>query len=92
MYRSNFHTKMIIFNIFNQLKHIPSKALVAQWEHPLSCGWLGRGGRGCGGGMEDRYVWGRGVGKVVKLEVGAGGMGRGGGDQLSQDCSFYSSE
>ena len=33
---SNFHTKLIIFDIFNQLKHIPSKALVAQWVHPLS--------------------------------------------------------
>ena len=35
MYHANFCTKMIIFNIFNQLKHIPLKALVAQWVHPL---------------------------------------------------------
>ena len=27
---------MIISNIFNQLKHIPLKALVAQWVHPLT--------------------------------------------------------
>ena len=31
MDQSNFHKMKIIFNIFNQLKHIPSKALVAQW-------------------------------------------------------------
>ena len=36
MYHANFHTKMIIVNIFNQLKHIPSKALVAQWVHPFT--------------------------------------------------------
>ena len=35
MFHANFHTKMIIFNICNQLKHIPSKALVAQWVHPF---------------------------------------------------------
>ena len=26
---------MIFLNIFSQLKHIPLKALVAQWVHPL---------------------------------------------------------
>ena len=31
MYHAKSHTKMIIFNIFNQLKHILSKVLVAQW-------------------------------------------------------------
>ena len=36
MYHSNFHTKMITFNILNQLDHIPLKALVAQWVHPLN--------------------------------------------------------
>ena len=35
MYHANFHTKIIIFNSFNQLKYIPSNALVAQWVHPL---------------------------------------------------------
>ena len=35
MYHSNFHTKIILFNIFNQLKHIPLKALVAEWIHPF---------------------------------------------------------
>ena len=33
MYHSNFHTKKIVFDIFNQLKCIPSKALVAHWVH-----------------------------------------------------------
>ena len=38
MYYSNCHrpTKMMIFNISNQLKHILSKALVAQWVHRFS--------------------------------------------------------
>ena len=30
MYHSNFHTKVIILIILNQLKHLPSKALTAQ--------------------------------------------------------------
>ena len=29
MDQANLHTKLIIYNIFNQIKHIPSKALVA---------------------------------------------------------------
>ena len=33
MYHSNFYTKRIFINIFKQLKHIRSKALVAQWVH-----------------------------------------------------------
>ena len=33
---ANVHTKMISFNIFNQLKHIPLKTLVAQWVHPFT--------------------------------------------------------
>ena len=35
MYHSNVYTE-IISNIFNQLKNIPSKALVAQWVHPFT--------------------------------------------------------
>ena len=35
MYHSNFHTTMMIFNILNKLKHISSKALVAQCVHPF---------------------------------------------------------
>ena len=35
MYHVNVHAKMRIFNIFNQLKHIPSKALVAQCVQPF---------------------------------------------------------
>ena len=31
MYQSNFYAKMIICNIFNQLKRILLKALIAQW-------------------------------------------------------------
>ena len=34
MYHTNVDTKMMVFNILNQLKHIPLKALVAQWIHP----------------------------------------------------------
>ena len=34
MYHSNFHTEIIVVDIFNQLKHITSKALVSQWVHP----------------------------------------------------------
>ena len=30
---------MIIFNIFNQLKYIPSTALVAQWVYPYIVGY-----------------------------------------------------
>ena len=33
MHQPNFHTKMTIFDIFIQIKHIPSKAMVAQWVH-----------------------------------------------------------
>ena len=33
MYHSNIHTKIVFLYIFYQLKHIPSKALVAQWVH-----------------------------------------------------------
>ena len=36
MYHAHFHTKLIIFDIFNQLKHIPSQTLVAQLVHPLT--------------------------------------------------------
>ena len=36
MYHSNFHTKTIFFTISNQLKHIPSKTLVAQWVQPFN--------------------------------------------------------
>ena len=35
MYRVNIHTRLIMFDISNQSKHIPSKALVAQWVHPF---------------------------------------------------------
>ena len=35
MYQAIFETKIIISNIFNQLKHVPSNTLVAQWVHPL---------------------------------------------------------
>ena len=38
MYRANVHTKKVISNICNQLKHIPSKAVVAQWIHQFSGG------------------------------------------------------
>ena len=34
MVHSNFSTNMINFDICNQLKHVPLKALVAQWVHP----------------------------------------------------------
>ena len=36
MYHLNFHTEIIISYIFNKLKHILSKALVAQWVHPFT--------------------------------------------------------
>ena len=35
MYQSNSPTKVVIFTIFHQLKHIPPKALVGQWVHPF---------------------------------------------------------
>ena len=34
MYHPNVHTKIIILNTFNQLEHMPPKALGAQWVHP----------------------------------------------------------
>ena len=37
MFQSSFHTKIIIFTIFDQSKYIPSKALIAQCVHPLTC-------------------------------------------------------
>ena len=37
MYHLNFHTKMMIFDIVNHLKHIPLKALIAQWVHSFKC-------------------------------------------------------
>ena len=42
MYHSNFHTKIIIFNIIDKFKHIPSKALVSQWVHPFRFTFSGR--------------------------------------------------
>ena len=36
MYHAKSDTNIIILSIFYQLKHIPSKDLVAQWVHPLS--------------------------------------------------------
>ena len=35
MNQSKFHVQTVIFDIFNQVKHILLKALVAQWVHPL---------------------------------------------------------
>ena len=49
MYHTNFHNKMIVFDIFNQLKHIPS---VAQWDHPFT-------------GRNDDGHWGRASGMKV---------------------------
>ena len=41
MYQLSFHTKKVIFTIFNHLKHIQSKVyLVAQWVHPLGGEWV----------------------------------------------------
>ena len=36
MYHANVHTNMMIFNIFNQLKHIPLESLVTQWVKPFT--------------------------------------------------------
>ena len=36
MYHSNSQSKMRIFNIFYQIKHISLKALVTQWVHPFT--------------------------------------------------------
>ena len=41
MYHSNLYAKMTIQYIFNQLKHILLKALVAQWVHPFMVRRLG---------------------------------------------------
>ena len=36
MYHSNFHNKIICFDIFNQLEYITSKAFVTHWVHPFT--------------------------------------------------------